>query len=76
VTLSRHSQLRDKTILSRQREWRDELFYVENAIECAVSCRANACGVTMLFGRASVLPKAKYFLEWLILKYLLKKIKL
>jgi hypothetical protein len=43
---SRHSRLRDKTIPLRQREWRDKLFHVKNAFECAVSCRANACGAT------------------------------
>jgi hypothetical protein len=28
------------------------LFHVGNAVECVVSCHANACGATMLFGRA------------------------
>jgi hypothetical protein len=51
--LSRYFRWRDKTILSRQREWRDELFHVGKAIEYVVSCRANACGTTTLFGRAS-----------------------
>jgi hypothetical protein len=44
--LSRHSWWRNKTILSRQREWRDKLFHVRNAVKCAVSCYANACGAT------------------------------
>jgi hypothetical protein len=56
--------------VTRQYCHADKLFHVENAVECAVSCRANACGAT---GRASGLPDVKYFLGQLILKYLLKK---
>jgi hypothetical protein len=39
---------RDK--LSRQQEWRDELFHVENVVEYVVSCRIDA---TTLFGRVA-----------------------
>jgi len=59
--------------------WRDKLFHIGNAIEYAVSCRANACGVTMLFvGRASGIGASKgaikcNFLRGLILKYYFKK---
>ena len=66
LVLSRHSRWRDKTILSRQRMWRDKLFYVKNAVECVVSCRTNACGVTMLFGRACGIGATKRDMECII----------
>ena len=73
--LSRHSGWRDKRILSRQREWRGKFFH----IECIVSCRVNICSTTILFCHTSGtkgLFNTKYFLTWLILKYLLKRIRI
>jgi len=39
---------RDRTILSRQREWRDKVFHVENVIQRGTSCYANTGGATAL----------------------------
>ena len=49
--------------MSRQRIWRDKLFHVKNVVECVVSCRVNACGVTMLFDRASEIGATKETME-------------
>jgi hypothetical protein len=39
--------------LSRQWEWRDNVFHIENVVQRGTSCHANACGATALFGNAS-----------------------
>ena len=38
----------DMTILSRQQEWREMLFHVEDTVEYGVSCHTNVCGMAML----------------------------
>jgi hypothetical protein len=60
--------------MSLQREWRDKVFHVGNVVQCGTSCRANACGTTMLFGHASPIGATKRvrsenFLERLFLKH-------
>ena len=36
----------DKTLLSRQQECRDKVYYVEVSIQREISCRANAYNAT------------------------------
>ena len=41
-----------------------QAFPCQNAVECVVSCRANTCGVAILFGRASEIGATKEAMEY------------
>jgi hypothetical protein len=68
--LSRHSRWRDRTILSRQREWCDKVFYIENAIY------VTDVVASMHMTRQRYLVEGQFrkiFLEAIIIKILSKK---